>query len=460
MKILVINVALRPQPARIYLPLGLGYVATAMRRAGYGFDLLDLDAHPRTRQETEHFLRTNRYDVVALGTLVTGYRQVKWIARTIKEAFPETVVVAGNTVAQSIPEILLRRTGADVAVLGEGDQTIVELLERLSASRSLEGLPGLFGAPSRPVLADLDAVPFPDWDLFDAEAYIRNTSATLDDPLPPLPRDQIRVMPINTARGCPFQCTFCYHSFRGEKYRWRSAASIVAEMRARHERYGINLFLFHDELTFFSLAQAEAFADALLSSGLRVWWHADCRSGLFREEAHLGVARKLQRCGCLSLGFSLESASAEILKWMNKRATPAEFTRQVEILRRAGIVSLTSIVLGYPNETAETIHATMDCCIASGIYPSAGYLLPQPGTPMYAYARERGYITDEEEYLLRLGDRQDLRLNLTEMPDEQLRDTVEREMARCSRELGLDLVPEKLIKTGRYRSPPQPSQAA
>jgi radical SAM superfamily enzyme YgiQ (UPF0313 family) len=457
MKILVINIALRPAPARIYPPLGLAYVVTAMQRAGFGFDLLDLDAHPLTVDETERFLRANRYDVVAMGTIVTGYRQVKWLCGVIKDAFPETVVIVGNTVAQSIPEILLTRTAADVAVVCEGDLAIVELLERLKVTRNVDRIGGLHGAPRRPPIADLDSIPFPDWDLFDTETYIRGMAGCLDDPLPPIPREQVRIMPVNTARGCPFQCTFCYHSFRGEKYRWRSAASVVAEMRRLDERYGINLFLFHDELTFFSIPQAEAFADALLGSGLRVWWHADCRSGLFQEERHLETARKLKRAGCLSLGFSLESASPEILKLMNKRTTPAEFSRQVEILGRAGITSLTSIVLGYPNETAETIRATMDCCISCGVYPSAGYLLPQPGTPMYQHALDRGHITDEETYLLAMGDRQDLRLNMTLMPDDKLEETVEREMDRCGRALGLDLGRKNLIKTGHYRAPsPQP----
>jgi len=460
MKILVINIALRPQPARIYPPLGLGYVVTAMHRAGFDFDLLDLDAHPQTTEETERFLRTNRYDVVAMGTIVTGYRQVKWLCRVVKEAFPETVVVVGNTVAQSIPGILLSRTAADIAVMCEGDHAVVELLERLKVSRELTDIRGLHGTPRRAPIVDLDAIPFPKWDLFDLGVYMRSMADALDDPMPPIAREQVRVMAVNTARGCPFQCTFCYHSFRGEKYRWRSAASIVAEMRNLHERYGVNLFLFHDELTFFSIPQADAYAEALLGSGLRVWWHADCRSGLFHEEQHLETARKLKRAGCLSLGFSLESASPEILKWMNKRTTPAQFTRQVEILRRAGITSLTSIVLGYPNETGQSIRATMDCCIASGVYPSAGYLLPQPGTPMYQHALDHGHITDEEAYLLAMGDRQDLRLNMTLMPDDELEETVARELERCGRELGLDLGRDRLIKTGHYRAPALETEVA
>lgn len=463
MKILVINVSLRPNPVRVFLPIGLGYVVSAMKRGGFEFDLLDLDIHQLSPEKTREYLQTHRYDVVAMGCIVTGYRQVKWLAGTIKEAFPETVIVVGNTVAQSITELLLTKTGADVAVMGEGDETIVELLAHLRDSRNLEEVRGIcflrdgkmVTTPPRPLIANLDTIPFPEWDLFEVESYIQNLSKTLDEPLPPIPKEDIRAMTVNTARGCPYNCTFCYHTFRGQKYRWRSADSLIQEIRHCQERYGINYLFFADELTFFSLKQAEEFSDTLLNSGLKIYWKGDCRSGLFSKPEHAEVAQKLKAAGALAFGFSLESANPEILKWMNKKVGPEVFSRQVEILRRAGIASLTSIVIGYPNETPETIKSTIDCCIANGIYPSAGYLLPQPGTPMYTYALEHGYIQDEEDYLLKLGDRQDLRLNLTDMSDAQLEGTLQQELARCSRELGLDLGDGSLLKTGRYRSPQQ-----
>ena len=461
MKILVINIALRPPSARRYLPIGLGYVVSAIKCAGFEFDLLDLDAHPQSPEQTERFLRTHRYDVVAMGCIVTGYRYVKWLSQTIKGAFPDTVIVVGDTVAQSIPHILLAKTGADIAVMGEGDETIVELLGRLQTSRDLEGIRGIWycrnddfvSNPPRPIIENIDQIPFPDWDLFDIEVYTQSSSKSLDEPLPPIPREQIRAMPINTARGCPYNCTFCYHIFRGEKYRWRSPESIIREMRHYREHYGINYFIFHDELTFFSIKQTELFADALLASGLQVYWSAACRSGLFTKDEHVEVAHKLKQIGCMYLGFSLESADPDILRWMNKRVGPDAFSHQVEILRQAGLGSNTAIVIGYPNETEETIRATIDCCIANGIYPSAGYLLPQPGSPMYDYALEHGYIKDEEAYLLAVGDRQDLHVNMTQMSDDELEAIVKRELARCAHELDLDLPGGALLKTGFYRQP-------
>jgi radical SAM superfamily enzyme YgiQ (UPF0313 family) len=376
------------------------------------------------------------------------------------------VVVVGNTVAQSIPHILLDRTDTDVAVMGEGDETIVDLLDNLRDGRDLSSVLGIqyrrngeiVSTPPRPVIADIDEIPFPDWDIFNMEVYVQSASGAIDEPLPPVPRDSLRAMPVNTARGCPFKCTFCYHVFRGERYRTRSPESIIKEMQYLNERYGINYFLFHDDLTFFSVRQTEAFADALLDSGLRVFWRGSCRSGLFTHDEHIKVAQKLRRAGCMSLFYSLESADPGILNWMNKKVGPDAFSRQVEILRKADLASNTSIVIGYPNETEETIKTTMDCCIANGLYPSAGYLLPQPGSPMYEYALRHGHIPDEEEYLLRIGDRQDLHLNMTQMSDEHLQATVKGELARCSNELGLQLSGGKLLKTGFYRQPKRESK--
>jgi anaerobic magnesium-protoporphyrin IX monomethyl ester cyclase len=459
MKILVINISLRPMPARRSLPVGLAYVVSAMKRGGFQFELLDLDVESQSKEETEKYLRCNRYDIVAMGCIVTGYNHVKWLSSIIKESHPSTIVIVGNTVAQSIPHILLNRTKADIAVMGEADITIVELLRQLTVSNNLSEIKGIcyriegkvINNPKRPLIKDINTIPTPDWDLFDVEFYIRSQAEAFATYLPKDVSENARVMPINTARGCPHQCTFCFHAFRGEKYRWRSAESIVSEMKYLKERYGVNIVTFNDELTFHSIRQAATFADTVLKSGLQIYWTASCRSGLFCKDEHVDVARKLKEAGCLWLGFSLESADYGILKWMNKKASPADFSRQVELLRKAGITSFTSIVLGYPNETAETIKATIDCCIANGIYPSAGYLLPQPGSPMYDYAREKGFIRDEEAYLLSMGDRQDLRLNMTKIPDREFENIVHDELDRCSRELGLSLSGGALLKTGTYK---------
>lgn len=136
---------------------------------------------------------------------------------------------------------------------------------------------------------------------------------------------------------------------------------------------------------------------------------------------------------------------------MNKNITTEQFVRKTRQLQKAGICTYTSLVLGYPQETPETIKKTFDRCIENNIYPSAGYLLPQPGSKMYEYARTHGFIEDEETYLLAMGDRQDLRVNMTSISDEEFERHVAEGLRRCNEALGVELKDEELIKSQFYR---------
>ena len=110
-----------------------------------------------------------------------------------------------------------------------------------------------------------------------------------------------------------------------------------------------------------------------------------------------------------------------------------------------------TLELKYPEETEETIKKTFDCCYENNIYPSVGYLLPQPGTPMYEYAIKTGKIQNEEEYLLKMGDRQDFTINLTNMKQERIEMLVKNHLKKIARKMNLGLKETHLIKTGHYR---------
>lgn len=295
-----------------------------------------------------------------------------------------------------------------------------------------------------------------DWSLFDVERYFERSYAgaeglTFADGTVP------RVMPVATARGCVFKCTFCHYVFWDDPYRYRSPASILAEIERNITEYGATYINFWDDLSFGSLRQAEMLADAILESGLQFNWNAAVRVDLFGNPKHtyerrLSVARKFREAGCLNLGFSLESGSQDILDMMNKRIQVEYFTEQIQILKQVGITSSTSVVFGYPIETPETIQQTFDMCLEAGVYPSIGYLLPLPYTGMYAYAREHGFITDEDRYLDSITERQDLCLNMTQLSDDDVMRHIKDGAAQLNEMLELGLSKERLIKTGGYRN--------
>lgn len=465
MKILIINVSLRPNSPVKFFPIGLGYIATAIKHAGYEFELLDIDAYRYSDEYIEQYIKDHDFDVVCMGCIVTGYKIIKNLSLTIKKYHPQSKVIVGNSVATTIPEILLTRTGADIAVMGEGDETIVDLLDTLAAGGELEKVAGicylkngqLLQTPERPYIKDVSAIPFIDYSLFPVEQYLAASQYSANDVVP-IPRDEIRCLPVNTARGCIARCTFCYHVFKTVPYRARSSETIVEEIKSLVERYGINYILFADELTFHNKKRALELSERLLAEDVHVYWSADCRAELFQHEEDVAIIEKMKEAGCVEIAYSLESTDPEILKAMNKKISVEQFSRQTRLVHQAGLTPTTSLVIGYPQETVDSIRKTLECCMENRIYPSTGYLLPQPGSKMYEYAVEEGFITDEEEFLLLMGDRQDLRLNMTKMSDSEMEAAVSEGLKRCNEALGIGLTTDQLLKTQYYRKPTDQKQ--
>ncbi len=461
MKVLLINLCLRRDtPKKIY-PVGLGYVASALYRAGYDIEIVNIDTYRYSEEELKDILCKKDFDVVGFGCIATGYKVVKGLCSLIRTIKKDAVIVIGNSVAASIPNFVLEKTEADIAVIGEGDVTIVELLKCLENSEPLESVDGIyfkkdgriFATKVRQPILKIDEIPLPEWDLFEMDTYVRESKNYVSEPYP-IAKDEIRASPLNTARGCIYRCTFCYHVFRDNRYRFRSPYSIIKEVKELKRRYRINYINFWDELTFCSRKQAEVLVDEMLKEDLGIFWTGACRSDLFRGPEGLGLAKKFKESGCVGLSYSLESASERILRSMNKRLKTEDFVIQKNILDNAGIITWTSLVLGYPEETEETIKETMEFCYRNDIYPSAGFLLPQPGTPMYDYIIDNGIVTDIEKYLLELGDRQDLRINLTKIPSSRFIALVKKYLERINKKLNLNLDDAKLLKSDHYKARP------
>jgi len=459
MKILVINVSLRPQSKEKLFPIGLGYITTAMKNAGYDFDIWDIDAYRYSDQDVESFLINNEYDVVCMGCIVTGYKIIKTLSLITKNSHPKTTIIVGNSVASSVVEMLLSRTGVDIAVQGEGDETIIELLEAIRHEKPLNSIPGIcfskdgaiVSTPPRQPIRNISVLPFIDFSIFDVELYINQSKVSVSDPLP-IPREQVRALPVNIARGCIGNCGFCYHVFKGVPYRYRMPDSIVSEIRMLIQKYSLNYINFWDELTFFSKKNTLELVQKIIDEDLHFYWTGSCRADLFTDDNDIYVIEKMKEAGCMGMLFSLESADPEILQAMNKRITVEQFSQQTKMFHKGGLTAWTSLVLGYPQETPETIRKTFDCCIRNKIYPSVGYLLPQPGSHVYDYARKHGFIENEEDYLMRMGDRQDLRINMTTMTDEEFQGHVLDGLKRCNKELNLGLLQDQLIKTQYFRA--------
>ncbi|MDC3075941.1 B12-binding domain-containing radical SAM protein [Paracoccaceae bacterium] len=459
-KILFINPSLRLKSPTKFLPVGIASVMTYLNSHNIDFDFLDVDINELEDSQIEDYLDRNRYDIILSGSIVTHYKWMKWLTNTVKTYNRNSIVIIGNSVAGSIPTLFLENSSADIAILGEGEITCLELVRKIIEDAPWDKLEGLAYKKkngevvvnkNRRGLKKLDDFPMINWQAFETEKYFQKSYAAakaIDD-------QKVRVMPVVTARGCAFRCTFCHFVFWNDPYRYRSPENILAEIKRNIELYNCNYISFWDDLSFASLPQAERFADAILASGLKFNWSAAVRVDLFGNPKHdyqrrLEVARKFKLSGCQSLGFSLESANSEILVMMNKRIEGQYFLDQVDVLDKVGITSMISVVFGYPIETPDTIAETFNMCLEARIYPSIGYLLPLPATGMYDYAIKNGFITDQNKYLDSITERQDLCLNMTQMGDEEVKNFIAEGAGNLNEKLNIGLNSGKLLKTGGY----------
>lgn len=468
MKILLINVCIRYETPVKHVPVGLACIATALDKADFKPDIFDIDLYEYNVENIRDFLENNNdYDIVGLGNIISGYKFTKIVANIVKDVMPNTLLIVGNTVATSAPEILLKCIpSVDIAVLGEGDRTVVDIVKVIELKKDWRSVPGIayrngdrieFTEPRKgiPLLADL---PFPDYSLFDINSYIELSNKTVSEPLPPIPFKDLKALPVNTARGCLFNCSFCGHAFKGYKYRFYPFKNVIDFIDGLQRRYGINYIHFWDELTFFSRRRLEELCYEIERSGIQFNWIINARPNTFNTR-DIDLLKRAKDLGALVMGGAFESADEGILKAMNKHLRIEQYVEQVRVAREAGLAVSTSLVFGYPQETKETIKKTINLCRELEVYPSSGFLLPLPKTPIYVYALKHGLIGDQEEYLLKIGDRQDLHINMTKMTDAEFYDTLRNELISLKNDLGIPISDDNVIKTTIYKIARTPNQS-
>ena len=461
LKLLFVNVCLRPGGYTKFLPVGLASVMTYFETKGYDFTLLDIDINEYDDAYVENYIKTNKFDFVLCGTLVTHYKWVKWFVNMVKRYQPDTCVIAGNSVAGSIPEVFLNNARGDIEVTGEGEVSAYNAVEAVRLGKDLKTIEGISFRddqgkvvinPTRKA-ANIDELSEINWSFFDVERYIQKAENMPDKDDSP---EEMRVMPVVTARGCAFKCTFCHYVFWDDPYRNRSPKSILTEVKHLIEKYNVGYIHFWDDLSFSSAIQVEKFCDAVIESGLKFKWIASIRVDLFSrarlsDEDAIRVAKKMRQCGCYSAGFAIESGNKDIMKMMNKKIEVDAFYKTVYTLKEAGIICQTSVVFGYPIETKESIKETFDQCLKCGLYPSIGFLLPLPYTVMYDYAKANGFITDEDRFLESITERQDICLNMTKMSDEEIMKEIKNGARILNEKLEVGLTEETFIRTKGYK---------
>ena len=430
MNILIINPPIRKWAKPNCVPLGLGYIASTLQMAGHSVDMLDINAYRYPKDEVTAILKKKNPEFILAGGIITVYSYLKWLTSQLKNLFPDIPIMIGGSVSTSIPQIALSTLNVDIACIGEGEITTVEVANCIAQNKELYSVKGIyyrkngkiFRNEMRKPIKDMDSIPFPAYDLFAMDIYVNNpvgyvnkdkwgSGSRISDDVP-------KSININVTRGCPYRCKFCYCDYLGPGYRHRSPLHVLKEMDFLDEEYGVTYFLWSEDESLINRKFIHEFCDLMIKSKRDYQFALAGRVNIVNEK----MLTELKNAGCNMVAYGIESGSQKILDNMNKQVKVEQAKNAVKRTKKIFGDADCSFMIGYPGETDETIQETKEFCKELDLAPEVIFFAtPYPGTELYEYAKKLGLIKNEVEYVSKLWEQgEQIAVNFTNWTDEEL----------------------------------------
>ncbi|MCC6137031.1 MAG: B12-binding domain-containing radical SAM protein [Bdellovibrionaceae bacterium] len=405
-------------------PIGLAYVAAAVQNAGYITQVIDAIGsaiHKYTRvdkdPQTLHYGLTvleivDRIhpdtDVVGISILFSReWLMCREVITAIRVRFPNIKIIAGGEHITACAEYSLQNCPAiDVAVVGEGEETILELLKSLIANEPLRTVAGIVfrennhcvRTPPRKRIKHIDAIQEPAWELFPLNEYISSSSS--------VGFDLGRSAPLLASRGCPFRCTFCSNPLMwGTTWVARTPELVIAEMKAHMERYKVTNFDFYDLTAIVKKEWIVDFCKLILAEKMEITWQLP--SGTRSEALDSETLDWLYRSGCRSIVYAPESGSKEELARIKKKVIPERMLESMHACYKKGIRTKANIIFGLPGSTYKDVFFTLIFIVRMawvGVNDVGCFSFsPYPGSELAEDLLKNNKITYNDEYFYNLS---------------------------------------------------------
>ncbi len=357
------------------MPVGLGTLNALLRARGFDSRLANFSRFRWKEIETE--FRDLRPRLLGISLFTFNRHAALRIARAAKRVDPGIFVVAGGPHATHLAEhVLADHPSLDAVVLGEGEETLLELCRTLAAGRDPEKVAGLVLRGSRGTLRTLPRAPVQDLDLLPHPAA-HYESIGVDR--------YAQFEFLITSRGCPARCTFCSTpEFWGTRLRFRSADHVLEELRLLQERFGHVTVSFRDDTFTVDKKRTIDLCRKILESGLHLLWDCQSRVNAVDEERLLWM----RRAGCQHIQYGVESGSERVLRKLNKGIDLEQVVTACDLTRRVGMELSVYLITGADGETSEDVTATLR--LIRRIRPHDGIVSPlvvYPGTALYEEAK-------------------------------------------------------------------------
>ena len=263
-------------------PIGIGYIISVLKRANYDVDCINLNhIEGNTKEIITEKINNKKYDFVCMGDMCDGYSLTEKVLNAVREHPTNPKTILGGLIITTEPEVIFESLMPDFGVIGEGEETIIELLDAIIHKKDLTNIKGIIYRKDNKIisnglreeLGDINLLPFPDLGSMGFKEYLDNLHPNFYGNYKLSIVNYPRPYPLIGSRSCPFHCTFCSHP---QKYRQRSIKNIMKELEENVEKYKINLIFMHDDCFSIKIERVYEFCKEMKKLQEKVGWEIKC----------------------------------------------------------------------------------------------------------------------------------------------------------------------------------------
>jgi len=391
-------------------PLGLAYIAGALKSEEHQINVIDSSAegfqqvtpfigdlhlYGLSNQEIIDKIPKNT-QIICFGLMFTNnWLSSRELVKDIKKHFPNVILIAGGEHANAAPDLCLQQSPLDYIVLGEGEETIVDLINCIENKKVVKNVSGiaylkegvLVKTKARKRIKEIKAIPWPAWDLFPLNKYFDNKMSH--------GVYRGRTLPVMATRGCPYTCTFCSNpQMWGRKYEMRPPADFVDELEYLLNTYQVNNFDLYDLTAIIFKKWIVEMCQEIIDRGLDITYQLP--SGTRAEAIDFEVADLLFRSGCKNITYAPESGSKEVLRKVKKKVKISKMLDSIRYSKKAGINIHLNMIIGFPEDTHknyfETLWFIVKCSWAGANDMAMAVFTPYPGSALYDQLTKEGKV--------------------------------------------------------------------
>jgi len=402
------SATMKPSP-----PLGLAFIAGALKRAGHEVQIIDCMAEAAeqyvefrddvvinglTEQELAKRISPDT-DVIGFSLMFSGnWLHNRVLIDFIGDRFPNATIIAGGEHLTAAPEFCLSQTKhLSICVLGEGEESVVKVVSAIQQNKPLDDIDGIVFRDSNnntkrtlpnKRIREIEEIAWPAWELFPLDKYKENGITFGVD-------RGVCSLPLSATRGCPYECTFCSSpQMWGTKYFMRSTTDVVNEMEHFKKTFGVLNFDFFDLTAIINKKWIIEFAKELINRDLNITWQIP--AGTRSEAIDKEVAYYLYKSGCRNITYAPESGSVEMLSLIKKRVALPSMLRSINNSYEERMNIKLNMIIGFPDEKHKTVWQTIFFLIKASWYGAhdmaPSIFSPYPGSALFEKLCKEGKI--------------------------------------------------------------------